>query len=47
MARQVEVRLAFGPMIMPPVGQVGSRAEADAFARRVMDAIGDLPGGVT
>jgi CMP/dCMP kinase len=45
MARQVEIRLAFGPMIMPPVGQAGSRAEADAFARRVMDAIGDLPGG--
>jgi cytidylate kinase len=47
MARQVEIRLAFGPMIMPPVGQAGSRVEADAFARRVMDAIGDLPGGST
>jgi cytidylate kinase len=47
MARQVEIRLAFGPMIMPPVGLAGSRAEADAFARRVMDAIGDLPGGST
>jgi len=45
MARQVEIRLAFGSMIMPPVGQVESRAQADAFARRVMDAIGDLPGG--
>jgi cytidylate kinase len=45
MMRQVEIRLAFGPMIMPPVGQAGSRAEADAFARRVMDAIGELPGG--
>jgi CMP/dCMP kinase len=47
MARQVEIRLAFGSMIMPPVGLAGSRAEADAFARRVMDAIGDLPGGST
>jgi cytidylate kinase len=45
MARQVEIRLAFGPMIMPPVGLGGGRAEADAFARRVMDAIGELPGG--
>jgi CMP/dCMP kinase len=45
MARQVEIRLTFGPMLMPPVGQPGRRAEADAFAQRVMDAIGDLPGG--
>jgi cytidylate kinase len=46
MARQIEIRLAFGPMIMPPVGpEVLSRAEADAFARRIMDAIGELPGG--
>ena len=47
MARQVEIRLAFGPMIMPPVGPIGGRAEADAFARRIMDAIGALPGGAS
>jgi 1-acyl-sn-glycerol-3-phosphate acyltransferase len=42
MLRQVEVRIAFGPPMMPPRGEEAAREGGRAFARRVMDAIGAL-----
>lgn len=42
MLRQVEIRIAFGSMMMPPVGPRGRREDAHAYARRVMDAIAAL-----
>jgi 1-acyl-sn-glycerol-3-phosphate acyltransferase len=42
MLRQVEIRIAFGSMMMPPVGPAGQREDGQAYARRVMDAIAAL-----
>jgi CMP/dCMP kinase len=43
MLRQVEIRITFGSMMMPPTGPPGRREDGHAYARRVMDAIAALP----
>lgn len=43
MLRQVEIRITFGSMMMPPTGLPGRREDGHAYARRVMDAIAALP----
>ena len=42
MLRRVEIRIAFGSMMMPPVGPPGRREDGHAYARRVMDEIAAL-----
>ena len=42
MLRHVEIRIAFGSMMMPPTGAQGRREDGPAYARRVMDAIAAL-----
>lgn len=42
MLRQVEIRIRFGPLLMPPVGTARGRQDWDAYAVRVMDAIAGL-----
>jgi CMP/dCMP kinase len=41
--RQVEIRITFGSMMMPPTGPPGLREDGHTYARRVMDAIAALP----
>lgn len=45
MLRQAEIRLRFGPPLMPPVGSGRDREEIDLFPSRVMEAIAALRGG--
>ena len=42
MLRQIEIRITFGSLLMPPVGAVRSRQDWDDFAVRVMEEIGRL-----
>jgi cytidylate kinase len=43
MLRQVEIRITFGSMMMPPTGPPSRREDGHAYARRIMDAIAALP----
>jgi cytidylate kinase len=43
MLRQVEIRITFGSMMMPPTGPPARREDGHVYARRVMDAIAALP----
>jgi len=42
MLRQVEIRIRFGPLLMPPVGTARGRQDWDAYAARIMDVIAGL-----
>jgi cytidylate kinase len=42
MLRRVEIRIAFGSMMMPPAGSQDRREDGPTYARRVMDAIAAL-----